>query len=94
MLTDAYKTAVNLFHEDYDVFETLTTVSVKYHDRHPDSNVYRTTNPVNGLRPLPIGNSVYTGLAELYRDRKALGAFGGGPETTQTILIDCLDKIN
>ncbi|KAI6786019.1 Clavaminate synthase-like protein [Emericellopsis cladophorae] len=94
VFADAYKAAVDLFHEDIDAFETLTTVPVNYHYNHPNSNVYRTTKPVIGLRPLRIGHSTYTDLRTYIRDRKALGAAGGGPESTQDILVDCLDKIN
>ena len=93
VFADAYRAAVDLFHMDQEAFETLATVPVNYHYNHPDSNVYRTTKPVIDLRPLRLGNTVYTHLRDYIKDWKALHGSGDGPESTQAI-VDCMDKIN
>ncbi|KAK6221647.1 mitochondrial protein [Colletotrichum tabaci] len=68
VFADAYRAAVDLFHMDLDAFDTLATVPVNYHYNHPDSNVYRTTKPVIDLRPLRIGDTVYTHLQDYIKD--------------------------
>ena len=94
VFADAYLAAVDLFDRDPDAFETLATVPVNYHYNHPDSNVYRTTKPVIDLRPLHLGDIVYTHPRDYIQDRKAFYALDDGPESTQAILVDCMDKIN
>lgn len=94
IFADAYRAAVDLFDMDPDAFETLATVPVNYHYNHPDSNVYRTTKPVIDLRPLRLGDTVYTRPRDYIKDRKALYAENDESESTQAILVDCMDKIN
>lgn len=94
VFADAYKAAADLFHTDIEAFETLATVPVNYHYNHPDSNVYRTTKPVIDLRPLRIGNKVYTRPQDYNSDWKALNAPDADQEGTQAMLVDCMDKIN
>ncbi|KAE8137522.1 Clavaminate synthase-like protein [Aspergillus pseudotamarii] len=94
VFADAFKAAVDLFHMDVDAFETLATVPVNYHYNHPDSNVYRTTKPVIGLRPLRIGNTMYTGIQDYIRDWHELSMRKGGSGWTEAMLVDCMDKIN
>ncbi|EEU43603.1 uncharacterized protein NECHADRAFT_45388, partial [Fusarium vanettenii 77-13-4] len=60
VFADAYKAAVDLFETDMEAFDTLATVPVNYHYNHPNANVYRTTKPVIDLRPMRIGDQIYT----------------------------------
>ncbi|OBR02249.1 Gamma-butyrobetaine hydroxylase [Colletotrichum higginsianum IMI 349063] len=94
VFADAYRAAVDLFHMDLDAFDTLATVPVNYHYNHPDSNVYRTTKPAVDLRPLRIGDTVYTHLQDYIKDWSQLSSRQGGPEWTEAMLVDCMDKIN
>ncbi|KAJ8118393.1 hypothetical protein OPT61_g599 [Boeremia exigua] len=94
VFADAYKAAVDLFHTDLEAFEILATVPVNYHYNHPDSNVYRTTKPVIDLRPLRIGEKVYNSLADYKRAWHELDVQHGGAGWNDSMLVDCLDKIN
>lgn len=94
VFADAYKAAIDLFHLDLDAFETLATVPVNYHYNHPDSNVYRTTKPVIDLRPLRIGNTMYTSLSEYKKAWHDSSIRNGGAGWDDAMLVDCLDKIN
>ncbi|CCF34514.1 mitochondrial protein, partial [Colletotrichum higginsianum] len=86
VFADAYRAAVDLFHMDLDAFDTLATVPVNYHYNHPDSNVYRTTKPAVDLRPLRIGDTVYTHLQDYIKDWSQLSSRQGGPEWTEAML--------
>ncbi|CAO2654759.1 Nn.00g114920.m01.CDS01 [Neocucurbitaria sp. VM-36] len=94
VFADAYKAAVDLFHSDLEAFETLATVPVNYQYNHPHSNVYRTTKPVIDLRPLRIGETVYTSLSDYKRAWHDLDIRNGGAGWNDSMLVDCLDKIN
>lgn len=94
VFADAYKTAIDLLHADPDAFETLATVPVNYHYNHPDSNVYRTTNPVIDLRPLRIGNITYPSLSKYKQAWNDASIRNGGARWNDGMLVDCLDKIN
>ncbi|KAM0328674.1 hypothetical protein ACHAQA_005086 [Verticillium albo-atrum] len=94
VFADAYRAAVDLFHTDPEAFDTLATVPANYHYNHPDSNMYRTTKPVIDLRTLRIGDTVYTHIHDYIRDWHALSIRNGGPGWTDSMLVDCMDKIN
>ncbi|KAI8663381.1 hypothetical protein NCS57_00938800 [Fusarium keratoplasticum] len=85
VFADAYKAAVDLFKTDMDAFDTLATVPVNYHYNHPDANVYRTTKPVIDLRPMRIGNKIYTRVQDYLGDLN---------DESEAALVDCMDKIN
>lgn len=94
VFTDAYRAAVDLFHTDPEAFDTLSTVPVNYHYNHPDSNMYRTTKPVIDLRPLRIGDTIYTYIRDYIKDWHELHIRNGGSGWTEAMLVDCMDKIN
>ncbi|KAJ4311204.1 hypothetical protein N0V84_010566 [Fusarium piperis] len=85
VFADAYRAAVDLFKTDMDAFDTLATVPVNYHYNHPDANVYRTTKPVIDLRPMRIGNKIYTRVQDYLKDSN---------DEPEAALVDCMDKIN
>ncbi|KAL2678769.1 hypothetical protein Neosp_009520 [[Neocosmospora] mangrovei] len=85
VFADAYKAAVDLFEIDMEAFDTLATVPVNYHYNHPNANVYRTTKPVIDLRPMRIGDKIYTRVQDYLKDM--------GDES-EAALVDCMDKIN
>lgn len=91
VFADAYRAAVDLFHADLDAFDTLATVPVNYHYNHPDSNIYRTTKPVIDLRPLRIGDIVYTHIQDYIME---LSNRSGTSKLTEATLAGCMDKIN
>lgn len=68
VFADAYRSAVDLFHSDPDALEILATLPVNYHYNHPNGNLYRTTKPVIDLRPLRIGDKVYTRVQDYVND--------------------------
>ncbi|KAJ3536907.1 hypothetical protein NM208_g6522 [Fusarium decemcellulare] len=94
VFADAYKSAVDLFHSDIEAFETLATVPVNYHYNHPNSNVYRTTKPVIDLRPLRIGNKIYTRVQDYVKDWHDLNIRNGGSGWNDSALVDLMQKIN
>jgi hypothetical protein len=85
---------VDLFHSDPDAFDILATVPVNYHYNHPGANIYRTTKPVIDLRPLRVGDTVYTHIRDYMQARHELSRRNGGPDWTEAQLVDCMDKIN
>ncbi|RSL57787.1 hypothetical protein CEP54_008101 [Fusarium duplospermum] len=85
VFADAYKAAVDLFNTDMDAFDTLATVPVNYHYNHPNANVYRTTKPVIDLRPMRIGDKIYTRVQDYLRDLN---------DESEAALVNCMDKIN
>ncbi|KAJ4109701.1 hypothetical protein NW768_012137 [Fusarium equiseti] len=94
VFADAYKSAVDLFHSDPEAFETLATIPVNYHYNHPKDNVYRTTKPVIDLRPLRIGNKVYTRVQDYAKDYHELSLKNGGSGWSDAVLVDHMLKIN
>lgn len=94
MFADAYRAAVDLFFSDREAFDTLATVPVNYHYNHPDSNVYHTTKPVIDLKPLRIGDTVYTRLEDYLEDAKAAHGVSDDQAWIQAAIVDCMDKIN
>ncbi|KAF5570148.1 gamma-butyrobetaine hydroxylase [Fusarium phyllophilum] len=94
VFADAYKSAVDLFHLDPEAFETLATVPVNYHYNHPDDNVYRTTKPVIDLRPLQVGEKVYTRVQDYAQDYHELSIRNGGPGWSDSVLVEHMLKIN
>lgn len=85
---------MDLFHSDPDAFDILATVPVNYHYNHPDANMYRITKPVIDLRPLRIGDTVYTHIRDYKQAWDELSRRNGGPGWTEAQLVDCMDKIN
>lgn len=83
-----------MFHMDPDAFDVLVTEPVNYHYSHLDSNIYRTTKPVIDLRPLRIGDTVYTHVQDYAKERHELSLRAGGSGWTEAMLVDCMDKIN
>ncbi|KAF5010428.1 hypothetical protein FDECE_3420 [Fusarium decemcellulare] len=94
VFSDAYKSAVDLFHSDIEAFETLATIPVNYHYNHPNSNVYRTTKPVIDLRPLRIGNKIYIRVQDYVKDWHELNIRNGGSGWNDSVLVDLMQKIN
>ncbi|KAF4502023.1 Gamma-butyrobetaine hydroxylase [Fusarium agapanthi] len=94
VFADAYKSAVDLFHLDPEAFETLATVPVNYHYNHPNDNVYRTTKPVIDLRPLQVGEKVYTRVQDYAQDYHELSIKNGGSGWSDSVLIEHMLKIN
>ncbi|KAF7557361.1 hypothetical protein G7Z17_g709 [Cylindrodendrum hubeiense] len=94
VFADAYKAAVDLFQADVDAFNTLATIPVNYHYNHPDSNVYCTTKPVIDLRPLRIGDTIYTHVQDYMKDWQESNVQKGESKSMEALLVDCMDKIN
>ncbi|KAJ4256049.1 hypothetical protein NW762_009123 [Fusarium torreyae] len=94
VFADAYKAAVDLFHSDPEAFETLATIPVNYHYNHPNDNVYRTTKPVIDLRPLRLGDTVYTRVHDYAKDWHKVNVQNGGSGWTDAVLVDHMQKIN
>ncbi|KAG5811647.1 hypothetical protein H9Q74_004541 [Fusarium xylarioides] len=94
VFADAYKSAVDLFHLDPEAFETLATVPVNYHYNHPNDNVYRTTKPVIDLRPLQVGEKVYTRVQDYAQDYHELSIKNGGSGWSDSVLVEHMLKIN
>ncbi|KAF5630098.1 4-hydroxybenzoate benzoate ligase [Fusarium sp. NRRL 52700] len=94
VFADAYKSAVDLFHQDPETFETLATVPVNYHYNHPNDNVYRTTKPVIDLRPLQIGEKVYSRVQDYAKDYHELSTKNGGSGWSDSVLVEHMLKIN
>ncbi|KAI1032530.1 hypothetical protein LB503_012600 [Fusarium chuoi] len=94
VFADAYKSAVDLFHLDPEAFETLATVPVNYHYNHPNDNVYRTTKPVIDLRPLQIGEKVYTRVQDYAKDYHELSIKNRGSGWSDSVLVEHMLKIN
>ncbi|RTE82754.1 hypothetical protein BHE90_002753 [Fusarium euwallaceae] len=85
VFADAYRAAVDLFNTDMDAFDTLAAVPVNYHYNHPNANVYRTTKPVIDLRPMRIGDKIYTRVQDYLSDIN---------DESEAALVGCMDKIN
>lgn len=94
VLADAYKSAVDLYHSDPKAFETLATIPVNYHYNHPNDNVYRTTKTVIDLRPLRIGDKIYTSVHEYAKDYHQISLKNGGSGWSDAVLVDHMLKIN
>ncbi|KAF5554158.1 gamma-butyrobetaine hydroxylase [Fusarium mexicanum] len=94
VFADAYKSAVDLFHLDPEAFETLATVPVNYHYNHPNDNAYRTTKPVIDLRPLQVGEKVYTRVQDYAQDYHELSIKNGGSGWSDSVLVEHMLKIN
>ncbi|EKJ71627.1 hypothetical protein FPSE_08073 [Fusarium pseudograminearum CS3096] len=94
VFADAYKSAVDLFRSDSEAFETLATIPVNYHYNHPNDNVYRTTKPVIDLRPLRIGDKLYTRVQDYAKDYHDLSLQNGGSGWSDAVLVDHTLKIN
>lgn len=94
VFADAYKSAVDLFHSDPAAFEILATLPVNYHYNHPNDNVYRTTKTVIELRPLRIGDKVYTQVHDYINDWNDLSVKNGGAGWDDAVLVDHMVKMN
>ncbi|KAI6754790.1 hypothetical protein HG530_012542 [Fusarium avenaceum] len=94
VFADAYRSAVDLFHQDPEAFETLATIPVNYHYNHPNDNVYRTTKPVIDLKPLRIGNQIYHRVQDYAKDYHELSFKNGGTGWDDAVLVDHMLKIN
>ncbi|KAF7188660.1 Gamma-butyrobetaine dioxygenase [Pseudocercospora fuligena] len=92
VFTDAFRSAADLFEADEEAFNTLASTPVNYHYNHPDSNLYHTTKAVFELRPLRIGDQVFTTVRsylEAWRAKQKSGA-----PLPNITLSDCLEKVN
>lgn len=85
---------MDLFHTDVDAFEILATVPVNYHYNHPNCNVYRTTKPIIELKPLRIGDEVYTHLSDYIKAWHERGDRSAKSGWKDSVLIKLMDKIN
>lgn len=94
VFADAYRAAVDLFHNDPEAFDVLSTVPVNYHYNHPGDNMYRTTKPVIGLRDLRLGHKTYVRVRDYLEDYHELSLRQGGQGATEATLIDTMSKIN
>lgn len=94
VFTDSYKSAVDLSNLDPEAFEILATLSVNYHYNRPNDNVYRTTKPVIELRPLRIGDKVYTRVQDYVSDWNELSLKNPGSGWSDAVLVDHMLKIN
>lgn len=99
LFVDAYKAAIDLFHNDREAFNALATIPVNYHYTHDGSNLYHATKPVIDLRPLRVGVKTYKTLEEFLRaheeHREQINAHrSNDAQIPQLRVVDCFEKIN
>ena len=97
VFVDAFKCATDLYSTDLHAFNVLATLPVNYHYKHPNSNLYTATKPVTDLRPLRIGDVLYSSLPEFLeaweRSRQNIRR-STDTQSPSIGVTECLEKIN
>ena len=97
MFVDAFRAAQDLYETDMDAFNVLSKLSVKYHYKHPNSNLYSATKPVFEMRPLRIADTTYATLSEFlegWEHSRTKVKQSSGTELPPLSVFDCLEKVN